>query len=69
MNDIEVDDTTLRLERLIAAPPELVFGLWTEPATLVSWWAPEGYLPPLTPSTPGPAAAGAPVFVAPTTPC
>jgi uncharacterized protein YndB with AHSA1/START domain len=45
MNDIEVDDTTLRLERLIAAPPELVFGLWTEPATLAGWWAPEGYAP------------------------
>jgi uncharacterized protein YndB with AHSA1/START domain len=40
MND---DDRVLRLERLIAAPPERVFALWTEPALLVQWWGPEGY--------------------------
>jgi uncharacterized protein YndB with AHSA1/START domain len=45
MSDTAVNDTTLHLERLIAAPPELVFALWTEPASLVSWWAPEGYQP------------------------
>jgi uncharacterized protein YndB with AHSA1/START domain len=35
-------DTTLRLERLIAMPPERPFALWTEPAQLVKWWAPDG---------------------------
>jgi uncharacterized protein YndB with AHSA1/START domain len=37
------DDDVLRLERLIAAPPERVFALWTEPDLLVKWWGPEGF--------------------------
>jgi uncharacterized protein YndB with AHSA1/START domain len=32
----------LRLERLIAAPPEELFRLWTTPELLVTWWGPEG---------------------------
>jgi len=40
---IDADDTILRLERLIAAPPEMLFALWIEPAELVKWWAPDGY--------------------------
>jgi uncharacterized protein YndB with AHSA1/START domain len=35
-------DTTLRMERLIAAPPDLLFSLWVEPAQLIKWWAPDG---------------------------
>jgi uncharacterized protein YndB with AHSA1/START domain len=38
MNGTGPSDTGLRLERLIAAPPERVFALWTEPAQLVRWW-------------------------------
>jgi uncharacterized protein YndB with AHSA1/START domain len=41
----EASDTTLRLERLIASPPETLFALWTEPAHLIRWWAPDGYEP------------------------
>jgi len=37
------EDTVLRVERLIAAPPERVFELWTEPDFLVRWWGPDGY--------------------------
>jgi uncharacterized protein YndB with AHSA1/START domain len=36
------DDNVLRLERLIAAPPERVFELWTEPELLIKWWGPDG---------------------------
>jgi uncharacterized protein YndB with AHSA1/START domain len=43
MSDSEASDTTLRLERLIAAPPETLFALWVDPAQLVRWWAPAGY--------------------------
>jgi len=43
MSDATVNETTLRLERLIPAPPELLFALWIEPAQLVRWWAPEGF--------------------------
>jgi uncharacterized protein YndB with AHSA1/START domain len=38
-----MSDTELHLERLVAAPPERVFALWTDPALLVKWWGPEGY--------------------------
>ncbi len=38
-----MSDTELRLERMIAAPPERVFALWTEPELLVKWWGPEGF--------------------------
>jgi len=37
------EETTLRLERLIAAPPERVFDLWTDPGLLVRWWGPVGF--------------------------
>jgi uncharacterized protein YndB with AHSA1/START domain len=42
-SNIESGDTALRIERLIAASPEILFGLWIDPAQLVKWWAPEGY--------------------------
>ena len=38
-----MNDNVLRLERLIAAPPERVFALWTEPDQLIKWWGPEGF--------------------------
>jgi uncharacterized protein YndB with AHSA1/START domain len=41
----EQDQTTLRLERLIPSPPELLFALFVEPAQLLRWWAPDGYEP------------------------
>jgi len=44
-NNAEANETTLRLERLIPSPPEILFALWTEPAQLLRWWAPEGYEP------------------------
>jgi uncharacterized protein YndB with AHSA1/START domain len=36
-------ETTLRLERLIPAPPEALYALWSEPDALARWWAPDGY--------------------------
>jgi uncharacterized protein YndB with AHSA1/START domain len=43
-----VNDKVLRLERLIAAPPERVFALWTKPDQLVKWWGPEGFDVPVS---------------------
>ena len=40
------DDATLRMERIIAASPERLFELWTEPEELVKWWGPEGFTTP-----------------------
>jgi uncharacterized protein YndB with AHSA1/START domain len=37
------EDQVLRLERMIAASPERLFELWTEPGELVKWWGPDGY--------------------------
>jgi uncharacterized protein YndB with AHSA1/START domain len=31
------------VERLLAAPPELVFAAWTEPARIAAWWGPRGF--------------------------
>jgi uncharacterized protein YndB with AHSA1/START domain len=45
MSNTKMSETTLRLERLIPSPPEVLFALWTEPAQLLRWWAPEGYEP------------------------
>src|ERR1700719_3785925 len=41
----EPDETTLRLERLIPSPPEMLFVLFVEPCPLLRWWAPDGYEP------------------------
>lgn len=43
MNAAVNEDLVLRIERLIAAPPERVFALWTEPEQLVKWWGPDGF--------------------------
>lgn len=36
-------DRTMVLTRLIAAPPEVVWRCWTDPAILPRWFGPEGY--------------------------
>jgi uncharacterized protein YndB with AHSA1/START domain len=36
-------DLELRIERLIAAPPEQVYAYWTDPVLVVKWFGPEGY--------------------------
>jgi len=38
-----VSDDVLSIERLIPAPPQKVFDLWTDPEKLVQWWGPEGF--------------------------
>ena len=38
-----MSDTDLCLERLIPAPPEQVFALWTEPAQIIKWWSADRY--------------------------
>jgi len=43
MSNGKMDETALRLERLIPSPPEVLFAFWTEPAKLLTWWGPEGY--------------------------
>jgi len=37
-----MNDTELRIERLIAAPPERVFQYFTDPKLFTTWWGPEG---------------------------
>jgi uncharacterized protein YndB with AHSA1/START domain len=43
MSNAAMSETTLRLERLIPAPPEFLLALWTDPRELVKWWAPDGF--------------------------
>ncbi len=46
MSVMTKDDTTLRMERVIATTPERLYELWTQPEELVKWWGPEGYTVP-----------------------
>ena len=47
MNTEALDkDKVLRVERVIAATPERLFALWTEPEELAKWWGPEGFTIP-----------------------
>src|SRR5689334_22825193 len=32
-----------RLERTYAAPPEVIWELWTTPEGIEQWWAPDGF--------------------------
>jgi uncharacterized protein YndB with AHSA1/START domain len=43
MSNVEGSETTLRLERLIASPPEVLFKFWIDPVQLLKWWGPDGY--------------------------
>jgi uncharacterized protein YndB with AHSA1/START domain len=43
MSEVKADERVLRLERLIPAPPEKIFALWTEPELMAKWWGPDGY--------------------------
>lgn len=36
----------LTMRRTYAAPPELVFAMWTEPEHIVRWWAPHDFTVP-----------------------
>lgn len=39
--------TTVSFTRHLAAPRELVFKLWTDPAHLARWWGPAGFTNPV----------------------
>ena len=39
-------DRVLRMERVIAATPERLFELWTDPDELAKWWGPEAFTTP-----------------------
>jgi uncharacterized protein YndB with AHSA1/START domain len=41
--DVDTADREMVITRLIAAPQELVFEAWTDPAHLAAWWGPNGF--------------------------
>lgn len=41
MNNI--DDQELKMSRLLNAPIELVWKVWTEPEHIAQWWGPNGF--------------------------
>jgi uncharacterized protein YndB with AHSA1/START domain len=47
MNDTITADRTVTIMRLLDAPRELVFRLWTEPKHLAQWWGPHGFTNPV----------------------
>lgn len=36
-------DRELRIERLLDAPRDLVFNVWTDPGHIARWWGPDGF--------------------------
>src|ERR1700761_8700064 len=40
---VPVDEPVIVFERILAAPPELVFDLWTNPDHLRNWWGPREF--------------------------
>lgn len=36
-------DLTLNINRVFSAPPETMFGIWTEPELMKRWFSPEGF--------------------------
>jgi len=42
----ESDQLTLELQRVIAAPPSVVFRACTDPSELAKWWGPAGFITP-----------------------
>jgi uncharacterized protein YndB with AHSA1/START domain len=40
----QASDGSVRLERAYNASPESVWNLWTTPAGIEEWWAPEGFV-------------------------
>jgi len=41
--DPEINDRELVTTRVLAASPEVVFDVWTDPAHITSWWGPDGF--------------------------
>jgi uncharacterized protein YndB with AHSA1/START domain len=39
-------ESGLVLSRIFAAPPDLVFKVWTQPEHFMQWWGPHGYTVP-----------------------
>ena len=46
MSTATKEKITLRMERTIAAAPQRLFELWTDPEELIKWWGPEGFTTP-----------------------
>jgi uncharacterized protein YndB with AHSA1/START domain len=46
LTDTKPTNRELKLERIVDAPPELVFMAWTDPKHLVRWWGPRGFTTP-----------------------
>src|SRR6478672_10429951 len=46
MTTVERSGPVLHLERMLARPPEPVFGAFVAPADLVQWWGPHGFTVP-----------------------
>ncbi len=43
MNEINTSSREIVMSRLLNAPRELVFEVWTKPEHIVRWWGPDGF--------------------------
>ena len=47
INQSPTADREIVLSRLLDAPRELVFAVWTDPKQIVQWWGPRGFTNPV----------------------
>jgi uncharacterized protein YndB with AHSA1/START domain len=45
--DIGFGKAEVTIVRMIAAPRDLVFSMWTDPVHLAQWWGPQGFINPV----------------------
>ena len=43
MTGQDLSDRTMTLERVIDAPPDVVWAAWSDPKALPQWWGPDGF--------------------------
>jgi uncharacterized protein YndB with AHSA1/START domain len=47
INPVGTPADVLVLRRLVDAPPDLVFAVWSDPRHVAEWWRPDGYTTPV----------------------
>ena len=67
--DLDSDPKVMVGMRLLDAPRDLVWSVWTDPKHLARWWGPHGFTNPVCGWTSDPEAGSRLTWPVPTAPC